>query len=106
MQSVALRSPRPRGQHGGCPLQVVRPIRHQSHADSERLKGDLVRPGLASGLARCHIGKSNLPWGPMDSFLVGAQFLLAGVFALAGTAKLFDLKASRQAVLDFGLPKS
>jgi uncharacterized membrane protein YphA (DoxX/SURF4 family) len=42
----------------------------------------------------------------MDSFLVGAQFLLAGVFALAGTAKLFDLNASRQAVLDFGLPKS
>jgi peroxiredoxin len=42
----------------------------------------------------------------MDSFLVGAQFLLAGVFALAGTAKLFDLTASRRAVVDFGVPQS
>ena len=41
----------------------------------------------------------------MDSFLVGAQFLLAGVFALAGTAKLFDLTASRRAVIDFGVPQ-
>jgi peroxiredoxin/uncharacterized membrane protein YphA (DoxX/SURF4 family) len=40
----------------------------------------------------------------MDSFLVGSQFLLAGVFALAGTAKLFDLSASRRAVIDFGIP--
>jgi uncharacterized membrane protein YphA (DoxX/SURF4 family) len=42
----------------------------------------------------------------MDSFLVGAQFLLAGVFLLAGTAKLFDLTASRRAVIDFGVPES
>lgn len=42
----------------------------------------------------------------MDSFLVGAQFLLAGVFLLAGTAKLFDLTASRRAVIDFGVPQS
>jgi uncharacterized membrane protein YphA (DoxX/SURF4 family)/peroxiredoxin len=42
----------------------------------------------------------------MDSFLVGAQVLLAGVFALAGTAKLFDLTASRRAVIDFGVPQS
>jgi uncharacterized membrane protein YphA (DoxX/SURF4 family) len=41
----------------------------------------------------------------MDSFLVGAQFALAGVFALAGTAKLFDLPASRRAVIDFGVPE-
>ena len=41
----------------------------------------------------------------MDSFLVGAQILLAGVFLLAGAAKLFDLKGSVQAVFDFGVPQ-
>ena len=40
----------------------------------------------------------------MDSFAVGAQLLLAAVFALAGGAKLFDLKGSRKAVADFGVP--
>jgi uncharacterized membrane protein YphA (DoxX/SURF4 family) len=40
----------------------------------------------------------------MDSFLVGAQVLLAGVFLLAGTAKLFDLTNSRRALIDFGVP--
>jgi peroxiredoxin len=40
----------------------------------------------------------------MDSFVVGVQILLAGVFALAGGAKLFDLRGSRRAVADFGVP--
>jgi thiol-disulfide isomerase/thioredoxin/uncharacterized membrane protein YphA (DoxX/SURF4 family) len=40
----------------------------------------------------------------MDSFLVGAQLVLAAVFALAGGAKLFDLAGSRKAVADFGVP--
>ena len=40
----------------------------------------------------------------MDSFVVGVQVLLAGVFALAGGAKLFDLRGSRRAVADFGVP--
>jgi uncharacterized membrane protein YphA (DoxX/SURF4 family) len=41
----------------------------------------------------------------MDSFLVGAQFLLAGVFLVAGIAKLFDLNGSIRAVFDFGVPE-
>ena len=40
----------------------------------------------------------------MDSFVVGVQVLLAGVFALAGGAELFDLRGSRRAVADFGVP--
>jgi cbb3-type cytochrome oxidase subunit 3 len=40
----------------------------------------------------------------MDSFVVGVQVLLAGVFLLAGGAKLFDLRGSRRAVADFGVP--
>jgi uncharacterized membrane protein YphA (DoxX/SURF4 family)/thiol-disulfide isomerase/thioredoxin len=40
----------------------------------------------------------------MDSFVVGAQLFLAAVFAFAGTAKLFDLPGSRQAVAAFGVP--
>ena len=41
----------------------------------------------------------------MDSFVVGAQLFLAAVFAVAGTAKLFDLAGSRKAVADFGVPE-
>jgi uncharacterized membrane protein YphA (DoxX/SURF4 family) len=40
----------------------------------------------------------------MDSFMVGAQLLLAAVFAVAGVAKLFDLPGSRRAVAEFGVP--
>ena len=40
----------------------------------------------------------------MDSFVVGAQLFLATVFAVSGTAKLFDLPGSRKAVADFGVP--
>jgi peroxiredoxin len=40
----------------------------------------------------------------MDSFVVGVQVLLAAVFGLAGGAKLFDLRGSRRAVADFGVP--
>jgi uncharacterized membrane protein YphA (DoxX/SURF4 family) len=35
-----------------------------------------------------------------------ARFVVAGVFALAGVAKLADLAGSRRAVQDFGLPRS
>ncbi|HEX5701393.1 MAG TPA: TlpA disulfide reductase family protein [Rubrobacter sp.] len=40
----------------------------------------------------------------MDAALLIARLLLAGVFALAGVAKLSDLEGSRKAIIDFGLP--
>ncbi|MER3439065.1 MAG: hypothetical protein C4346_16575, partial [Chloroflexota bacterium] len=40
----------------------------------------------------------------MDTALVLARLLLAGVFAVAGIAKLLDREGSRQAVIDFGVP--
>lgn len=40
----------------------------------------------------------------MDLLLIGARFLLCGVFAVAGIGKLLDLPGSRQAMRDFGLP--
>ena len=40
----------------------------------------------------------------MDSFVIGAQLLLAAVFAVSGTTKLFDVVGSRRAVVDFGVP--
>src|ERR671910_584689 len=40
----------------------------------------------------------------MDAALLIARLVLAGVFALAGVAKLSDLEGSRQAIIDFGLP--
>jgi len=42
----------------------------------------------------------------MDTTLLIARFLLAGVFALAGTAKLADRKGSEQAIIGFGVPPS
>ncbi|MGD9891293.1 MAG: redoxin domain-containing protein [Dehalococcoidia bacterium] len=40
----------------------------------------------------------------MDIALLAARLVLAAVFATAGISKLFDLKGSRQALRDFGLP--
>jgi thiol-disulfide isomerase/thioredoxin len=40
----------------------------------------------------------------MDIALIAARLVLAAVFATAGVSKLFDLKGSRQALRDFGLP--
>jgi peroxiredoxin/uncharacterized membrane protein YphA (DoxX/SURF4 family) len=40
----------------------------------------------------------------MDTALVLARLLLAGVFVVAGIAKLLDRQGSRQAVIDFGVP--
>lgn len=40
----------------------------------------------------------------MDSFAVGIVLVISAIFAVAGVAKLFDLKGSRQAVSDFGVP--
>ena len=40
----------------------------------------------------------------MDAALLIARLLLAAVFTLAGVAKLSDLKGSRKAIIDFGLP--
>ena len=40
----------------------------------------------------------------MDSIVVGAQVLLAAMFGVAGAAKVFDLRGSRRAVADFGVP--
>ena len=42
----------------------------------------------------------------MDTALLIARLLLAAVFILAGAAKLLDLKGSRQAITDFGVPSS
>lgn len=41
----------------------------------------------------------------MDVVLLIARLLLAGVFGLAGVAKITDPVGSRQALLDFGVPK-
>jgi thiol-disulfide isomerase/thioredoxin/uncharacterized membrane protein YphA (DoxX/SURF4 family) len=40
----------------------------------------------------------------MDAALLIARLVLAVVFILAGVAKLSDLKGSRQAIIEFGLP--
>jgi uncharacterized membrane protein YphA (DoxX/SURF4 family)/thiol-disulfide isomerase/thioredoxin len=40
----------------------------------------------------------------MDTFIVVAQLVLAGVFTVAGVAKLFDLPGSRRAMTEFGVP--
>src|SRR5579862_3517383 len=41
----------------------------------------------------------------MSVILLLARVILAAVFCLAGVAKLFDMKGSRSAMLDFGLPQ-
>ncbi len=41
----------------------------------------------------------------MDTALLLAKLVLAGVFGVAGLAKLADLPGSRQAVVGFGLPE-
>lgn len=40
----------------------------------------------------------------MDSMLLFSRLLLAGVFVVAGLAKLFDRDGSRQAIIAFGVP--
>src|SRR5918995_3203752 len=40
----------------------------------------------------------------MDAALLIARLVLAGVFALAGVAKLSDLEGSRKAIIEFSLP--
>ena len=40
----------------------------------------------------------------MDAALLIARLVLAAVFTLAGVAKLADLKGSRKAIIEFGLP--
>src|ERR687893_733695 len=42
----------------------------------------------------------------MDAALLIARLVLAGVFSLAGVAKLSDIKGSRQAIIDFGVPSA
>src|ERR671913_1629028 len=42
----------------------------------------------------------------IDAALLIARLVLAGVFTLAGVAKLADLKGSRQAIRDFGVPSA
>src|SRR5215216_4183075 len=42
----------------------------------------------------------------MDTALLIGRLLLIIVFAVAGVAKLADRKGSRQAIIDFGLPRS
>jgi peroxiredoxin/uncharacterized membrane protein YphA (DoxX/SURF4 family) len=42
----------------------------------------------------------------MGAALLIARLVLAGVFTLAGVAKLSDLKGSRQAIRDFGVPSA
>ena len=40
----------------------------------------------------------------MDAALLIARLVLGAVFTLAGVAKLSDLKGSRKAIIDFGVP--
>src|SRR5215213_8163261 len=42
----------------------------------------------------------------MDAALLIARLVLAAVFTLAGVAKLSDLKVSRRAIVDFGVPSA
>src|SRR5215208_5821876 len=42
----------------------------------------------------------------MDAALLIARLVLAAVFSLAGVAKLSDLKGSRRAIVDFGVPSA
>jgi peroxiredoxin len=42
----------------------------------------------------------------MDAALLIARLVLAALFTLAGVAKLSDLKGSRQAIIDFGVPSA
>jgi peroxiredoxin len=42
----------------------------------------------------------------MDAALLIARLVLGAVFTLAGVAKLADLKGSRQAIIDFGVPSA
>lgn len=42
----------------------------------------------------------------MDTGLLLIRILLAGIFALAGVAKFLDLKGSRKAFMEFGIPSS
>src|SRR5512144_2153538 len=42
--------------------------------------------------------------GSMDLMLLTARLLLAGIFAIAGVAKLADWPASRYAIVGFGVP--
>jgi peroxiredoxin len=42
----------------------------------------------------------------LDLTYLGAQFVLAGVFLLAGLSKLFDRAGSRQALMGFGVPET
>jgi peroxiredoxin/uncharacterized membrane protein YphA (DoxX/SURF4 family) len=41
----------------------------------------------------------------VDSVIIGVELFLAGVFAVAGVAKLMDLAGSRKAMVDFGVPE-
>src|SRR5215208_4149236 len=42
----------------------------------------------------------------MDAALLITRLVLAGVFTLAGVAKLSDLKGSRQSIIDCGVPSA
>src|ERR687896_1780229 len=42
----------------------------------------------------------------MDAALLIARLVLGAVFTLAGVAKLSDIKGSRQAIIDFGVPSA
>src|ERR671911_207053 len=42
----------------------------------------------------------------MDAALLIARLVLGAVFTLAGVAKLSDLKGSRQAIIEFGVPSA
>src|ERR671919_410967 len=42
----------------------------------------------------------------MDAALLIARLVLGAVFTIAGVAKLADLKGSRQAIVDFGVPSA
>ncbi len=47
-----------------------------------------------------------IPFIPMDIFFLILRLFLFAIFAVAGTAKLFDLKGSQKAIEDFEVPES
>ena len=64
----------------------------------------LLRPRRAGRMVRSRLSR----WGRLylNTALLIARVLLALVFASAGVAKLADRSGSRQALIDFGLPRS
>jgi thiol-disulfide isomerase/thioredoxin len=71
------------------------------------LKDDIVtkRAGIGSPLCYNSQNLGSFGGNMMSVILLLSRIALAVVFGLAGVTKIFDLKGSRTAMLDFGLPQ-